>query len=221
MSPFLLGVSLSSRDRVLGRTLVYSHGEASGFFCVWKQSRAKDSKKTRGSPMSTSICSLSYILSQIRIPQKGCSTHLRALYFLVSVLSMSFGGIIYLIWRPTTLLMFSWCKIIGVYGVILQMRSVLGGMKEYLPVWFIYSLPQALWCFSGLCSIHAIWINNIGNHERFWIIFTFMLPFLTEFLQLLHVIPGTFDFVDLIFIIASFCLFDFLTHISYGGNNNG
>ena len=34
MSPFLLGVSLSSRDRVLGRTLVYSHGEASGFFCI-------------------------------------------------------------------------------------------------------------------------------------------------------------------------------------------
>ena len=31
MSPFLLGVSLSSRDRVLGRTLVYSHGEASFF----------------------------------------------------------------------------------------------------------------------------------------------------------------------------------------------
>ena len=34
MSPFLLGVSLSSLDRVLGRTLVYSHGEASGFFCA-------------------------------------------------------------------------------------------------------------------------------------------------------------------------------------------
>ena len=35
MSPFLLGVSLLSLDRVLGRTLVYTHGEASGFFCVW------------------------------------------------------------------------------------------------------------------------------------------------------------------------------------------
>ena len=34
MSPFLLGVSLSSLDRVLGRTLVCTHGEASGFFCV-------------------------------------------------------------------------------------------------------------------------------------------------------------------------------------------
>ncbi len=34
MSSFLLDVSLSSWNRVLGRTLVYSHGEASGFFCV-------------------------------------------------------------------------------------------------------------------------------------------------------------------------------------------
>ena len=32
MSPFLLGVSLLSWDRVLGRTLVYLHGESSGFF---------------------------------------------------------------------------------------------------------------------------------------------------------------------------------------------
>lgn len=44
MSPFLLGVSLSSLDRVLGRTLVCTHGEASGFFCVWILPRVKDSK---------------------------------------------------------------------------------------------------------------------------------------------------------------------------------
>ena len=32
MSPFLLGVSLSSWNRVLGRTLTLAYGEASGFF---------------------------------------------------------------------------------------------------------------------------------------------------------------------------------------------
>ena len=32
LSPFLLGVSLSSRNRVLGGTYIYAHGEASGFF---------------------------------------------------------------------------------------------------------------------------------------------------------------------------------------------
>ena len=37
MSPFLLGVSLSSLDRVLGRTLVCTHGEASGFFVLKRQ----------------------------------------------------------------------------------------------------------------------------------------------------------------------------------------
>ena len=220
MSPFLLGVSLSSLDRVLGRTLVYSHGEASGFF-IWRYSRAKDHINPRGFPMSTSICSVIHILSQRRIYKNDYSIHFRVFYFLLSVLSMFFGGMIYLIWRPPTLLMFSWCKKIGIYGIVLQMRSNFGFMKECFPAWFIYSLPQALWCFSGLCSIHAIWINNIGNHERFWIVFILMLPFLTEYLQLLHVIPGTFDIVDILLIVVSYCLYIFLTRFYNGENNNG
>ena len=32
MSPFLLGVSSSSRNRVLGGTYIYANGESSGFF---------------------------------------------------------------------------------------------------------------------------------------------------------------------------------------------
>ena len=36
MPSFLLGVSLSSWNRVLGRTLTLAHGEASGFFYAQK-----------------------------------------------------------------------------------------------------------------------------------------------------------------------------------------
>ena len=34
MSPFLLGVSLSSWSQVLGRTFALAYGEASGFFVL-------------------------------------------------------------------------------------------------------------------------------------------------------------------------------------------
>ena len=141
------------------------------------------------------------------------SIYTKRFFFLVSVLSMFFGGIIYLLWRPTTLLMFSWCRSLGIYGIVLQMRSSLEFVKEYLPSWFIYSLPQALWCFSGLCSIHAIWMKKNRNQEYFWIAIILMMPFLTEFMQFYHLIPGTYDVVDLVLIVMFFLLFNLIIRL--------
>ena len=62
MSPFLLGVSLSSRDRVLGRTLVYSHGEASGFFCIRTLPCAQNRNPIEATSMFPSACPDSYHL---------------------------------------------------------------------------------------------------------------------------------------------------------------
>lgn len=150
--------------------------------------------------------------------KKG-STYNKVFFFLISALSMFMGGAIYLIWRPPTLLMFSWCRRIGIYEFVMQMRSSLAFMKEYLPTWFIYSLPQALWCFSGLCCIHAIWNHRTDAHERFWITTIFIFSLLTEFLQLIHVFSGTCDIVDLVLIIAFYLIFKILTKLFKGENN--
>lgn len=56
MSPFLLGVSLSSWSQVLGRTFALAYGEASGFFYVQTLPRAQD-RNPRGHPMLLSIYS--------------------------------------------------------------------------------------------------------------------------------------------------------------------
>jgi len=132
----------------------------------------------------------------------------KTLFLLASALSMLLGGIIYLLWRPQTLVMFSWCKKLGVYGIVQQMRVALDFLKDILPVWFIYSLPQALWCFSGLCCIHAIWNRKAG--ERFWIAVVFLFCLSVEVLQMFHVVSGSFDTVDLLFIIVFYCLFELL-----------
>lgn len=137
-------------------------------------------------------------------------THVKVFFFLISAFSMLFGGIIYLIWRPPTLLMFSWCRSLGIYGGVQHLRSTFCGIKEFLPAWFIYSLPQALWCFSGLCSIHAIWINKNDFHEQVWIIIILIMSLLTEILQLFNVIPGTCDIIDLVLIIVIYILFELI-----------
>ena len=132
----------------------------------------------------------------------------KTLFLLASTLSMLLGGIIYLLWRPQTLVMFSWCKKIGVYGIVQQMRVALDFLKDVLPAWFIYSLPQALWCFSGLCCIHAIWNRKAG--ERFWIAVVFLFCLSVEVLQMFNVVSGSFDAFDLFLIIVFYCLFEFL-----------
>ncbi|MBP5586615.1 MAG: hypothetical protein J6Y92_09715 [Lentisphaeria bacterium] len=140
-------------------------------------------------------------------------------FFLISALSMFMGGAIYLIWRPPTLLMFSWCRRIGIYEFVMQMRLSLAFMKEYLPTWFIYSLPQALWFFSGLCCIHSIWNHKTGAHERFWITTIIVFSLLIEILQLFHVFSGTCDIVDLVLILVFYLIFELSTKLINGENN--
>ena len=127
----------------------------------------------------------------------------KTFYLFSSVLSMFFGGMIYLLWRPQNLVMFSWCKSIGIGEFVQQMR---GAVLCDLPIWLVYSLPQALWCFSGLCCIHAIWGRKRG--ERFWLSVVLWGSLLIEGMQFLHVISGTFDVVDVGFIVLVYCLFE-------------
>jgi len=147
------------------------------------------------------------------------SAYNKKIFFLISAMSMFIGGSIYLIWRPPILLMFSWCRRIGIYDFIMQMRSSFAFMKEDLPTWFIYSLPQALWSFSGLCCIHAIWDHRTEVHERFWITTIFVVSLLTEFLQLIHVFSGTCDIVDLVLILVFYLIFELSTKLIKGENN--
>lgn len=130
---------------------------------------------------------------------------------------MFLGGMIYLLWRPQTLVMFSWCRSLGIWELVRQMREASASVKEVLPIWFIYSLPQALWCFSGLCCIHAIWNRKAG--ERFWIAVVLLGSLSIEVMQFFHVISGSFDAVDFWLIILFYFLFEFSIQTFKGENH--
>lgn len=59
MSSFLLGVSLSPRNRVLGWIYTFEHGQASGFFIFRARPRVQDHNH-RGRPMLLSVCPASH-----------------------------------------------------------------------------------------------------------------------------------------------------------------
>ena len=128
---------------------------------------------------------------------------------------MLFGGLIYIFFRSTNLLMFDWFKYIGIYNYILFFRNYIE--LSFLPNWIIYSIPDGIWIYSLTSFMIIIW----GKEKKKWpkIVWLSMGPVLgigAEIGQLLSIIPGHFDLIDLFFcIIASMLPFYFLRNSLY------
>ena len=81
------------------------------------------------------------------------------------------------------------------------------------PDWFAYNLPDGLWLYALLSSIDFIWKDRVSTGYFGWIFFAISISYLTEFFQAIQIIPGTFDWKDLlaytIAIMAFFLPFGF------------
>jgi len=75
---------------------------------------------------------------------------------------------------------------------------------------FVFNLPHALWCLSGLLVIRAIWLTNAKWRAIYSGIFIVIISFL-EISQLSENRYGTFDILDL----ASYGVSAFVESITY------
>lgn len=66
-----------------------------------------------------------------------------------------------------------------------------------LPDWLQYNLPDGLWFYALLSSLTLIWQDNFTRYFFWWLFLAIILSYLTEILQALHFIRGTFDKNDL------------------------
>ncbi len=115
---------------------------------------------------------------------------------LFSIICITFGGLIYLIFRPRTLLMF-YC-IPNTFISKLDKLNYYINIKINIPDFLIYNLPTALWTISYIIFMQLIWYNNKGIYRFLWI-YTF--PFflcLIEILQIISFVPGIFDVLDIL-----------------------
>lgn len=109
------------------------------------------------------------------------------------------GGMIYIIYRSESLLMFSWFNKLSINPLIEMLRSY---NNFLLPKWVVYSLPNGLWAFSLLNGIILIW-NDISNkHFLFWLLLIVFLLIMSELGQFFGLIQGTFDKTDFIIILT-------------------
>ena len=113
---------------------------------------------------------------------------------------MLFGGLIYIFFRSTNLLMFDWFKAVGIYNYILSFRDYIESC--FLPNWIIYSLPDGIWIYSLTSFMIIIWGKGKNKWEKiFWLSMGPVLGTGAEIGQFLLIVPGHFDLIDLFFCI--------------------
>lgn len=124
---------------------------------------------------------------------------------IIAILALSLGGLIYIVFRSENLLMFRWFNNLGLQELVSQLRFDYGQTNIWN--WVNYNMPACLWLFSYMFVMDALW--NDGNNMIYQV-FIYVLPvvaIMSEFLQLVNIIPGTFDILDLASYAISIILF--------------
>jgi hypothetical protein len=128
------------------------------------------------------------------------------------------GGMLYVLARTRSLLMFKWFEVLGIGQEVQALRAFGGPYVKSLPQWVYFSLPQALWCFSGLLLFSSIWGFNSANlwPRRAWILAFSVFAVGLEVGQGLHWVPGRFDIADLMLLIIAICASTLVARLDNG-----
>jgi hypothetical protein len=112
------------------------------------------------------------------------------------------GGLIYIFFRADSLLMFRWFDTLGLTKIISSCRQFTVG-HFHLPTWILFSLPDALWIFAFINLMLLIWQDRFSINSIFWLLIAPTIGIFSEVGQVVHIIPGTFDIIDLTLILTA------------------
>lgn len=122
--------------------------------------------------------------------------NMTVLSIILSVLLFFAGGMIYLLYRTTNLIMFEWVEYVDLGNSIRYLRNEMAYYS--LPQWIKFSLPDGLWVLSYVIFMGTIWKFKL-RESLFYILLLPIISVFSELLQLFDLLRGTFDIVDLIF----------------------
>lgn len=130
---------------------------------------------------------------------------------LTVIIPLLIGGLIYILFRADSLLMFRWFDNLGLGKTITALRQFNHGQFN-LPTWTIFSLPDALWIFSFTNFMLIIWRDKFSEQSVLWILIAPTIGVLSEIGQAFHFVRGTFDLIDLTLILIA-SIIPFITTI--------
>jgi len=118
-------------------------------------------------------------------------------------LPISLGGLIYLLFRDSSLLMFRWAGWLGLDGLIEAARVHSLPHAGSIPEWILFSLPDGVWVFACTAFFARLWHDGRWAARLFWIGMGSLLAIGGELGQAAGLVPGTFDWADMIFYAAA------------------
>jgi hypothetical protein len=121
----------------------------------------------------------------------------------LATMALLIGGMIYVLWRSGPLLMFSWFDAIGLGKLVYALHDFAVPYSHAFPSWVYFSLPEGLWLLSGILYLHCIWRNGSTFGYVLWTSIIVAVAFGYELGQYIHLVPGCFDTLDLIFLAAA------------------
>ncbi|WP_374032906.1 hypothetical protein [Bdellovibrio bacteriovorus] len=117
---------------------------------------------------------------------------------IVATIALLLGSYVYIAFRPTDLLMFQVFDFLGMTNRIQEVRSFGSPYRGFIPNWFIFCAPNGLWMLSYMALSALVWNRQMSLAAFIWGIVLLAGSILSEFLQLLKLLPGTFDVYDLV-----------------------
>jgi hypothetical protein len=125
------------------------------------------------------------------------------------------GSAVYVLFRPTTLLMFHWADALNLTHSVQKIRDSASGLELIFPAWFVLSLPFALWVLAYLFLIDSVWADSKSPARFVWFWCVPLLAIIAELAQAERIIPGCFDWADLTAIMFAIILGVFATSIHH------
>jgi len=126
---------------------------------------------------------------------------IRGIYGLSSIISLVIGMFIYFLFRDLNkMILFLWMPKPAFFGtVLIQLRP------SFFSRILLYNLPDMFWFLSAILFLRFIWFYKI-RIQKIYISCFYAIGTILEISQLSEKVPGTFDFLDLLFmgISASF-----------------
>lgn len=123
----------------------------------------------------------------------------------IGILLLLFGGLLYVLYRPQTLLLFHVADQLGLSAVIGQGRL---WASAWQPAAFvIYCLPAGLWAMSYVLIVAGL-AEALQPMARFSAVaFIPLIGGVSELMQAVDIIPGTFDWADLLLYLLPLVLY--------------
>ena len=131
--------------------------------------------------------------------------HNKQMRLTASAVALVAGGMIYILGRPRTLLLFWVADHIGLRRTFDALRAAhpLDGWPE----WTVYSLPGGLWSLSYLLLADVL-ASHLSTTMRVALVGVIpMAGVLSELFQKAGWLPGTYDTIDLLFYLSPYLIY--------------